>query len=313
MIPPLIFMMRIFLKLCSLVFLSVDQIQKETIRITKSQTASLKNFFLFKNALLMSREQKKQFADECIVKFPEFSQLNQSQILRCLSAYNAEILIRQNHGEYFSKGTEKMMKDDNDFAFQAVIFSLSFMKQMAATNEVNGIPTDLSNFIDRWVNYSVKEAAGQSVIGILEEDDMDDINTLVKFVKDLLLPYYLSFWKKFSKVEIDGNVAEMKGRPDLHLAKIEELVILDRLSIYELISQLARMFYEGTCMKYFVFDVNGKDLYSFKSSRRKEANNPPYVELAISGNKDPLMRLLLSTFEMGFYDFYNRHLILQSC
>ena len=208
------------------------------------------------------------------------------------------------------------MEDDNYFAFQGVIYALSTVKQLASTNEVMGIPTKLLKFIDRWFDYQVKKAAGCSIIGVLEDTDMADMDSLVQYVKKGMLPFYLDFWLKFSVVEFDYKNKEerdkCKGRPDLFLSKIEELGTMIRFLMSQDPSHyLFEWFFNLTCMKKFILSVDGIDFYDF-TTNRKEAFSPPYADAAMLGNKLPFMVLLFMTFETFFYEYYNKQLIVQA-
>jgi hypothetical protein len=146
---------------------------------------------------------------------------------------------------------------------------------------------------------------------------MNDINTLVTFVKMALLPFYLKLWLHFSYVNFDSikdkeERDECKGRPDVFLAKIEELGTLKRSEMcQDGQSYLLEWFYKFTCLRAYILDIDHKDLYH-AIQIREEARYPPYALNAIEGNKLPLMTLLFTAFEIYFYQYYNKHLIVQS-
>lgn len=316
MIHPLIAIARICVRLFQLIIFSVDPIalQKETIRITPDQTTRLKAIFFKAKANLFPHSEKKKLSSLIIASAPMFSQLKVDQVMRCLATYCGEILLRENHGKYLAAATERMMKEGNGFALQGVISALISLKNFAYLNEVNGIPTDLRKFIDRWHDYSVSKAAGRDLTGILHKTDMVDINSLVEFVRNAELPNYLGFWKKFAVVEFDPKDKlrdECKGRPDLFLSKIEEIATMSRYNMSkDPNSYLFQWFFNHTCMKKFILDSAPKDLYH-SNSYREEALYPPYAEFAIAGNIVPLMITIRQTFEISIYENYNKHLIAQ--
>jgi hypothetical protein len=237
------------------------------------------------------------------------------QILRCLANFTSEKLLRENHGKGLADATKRMMEKDNGFALQAVISALIDMGNYASTDEVNAIPTDLRDFIDRWKNYSICKAAGLSLTGILHSTDQVDMNSLVEFVRNAELPNYLAIWLEFSKVEFDTSEElrdDCKGRPDLFLSNIEELATLKRYNMNkDPNSPLFQFFYKFTCMRKFILETAPKDFYH-SNSYRVEAQDPFVSESVMAGNKIPLMILLRTSFEMSIYENYNKHLIAQA-
>lgn len=104
----------------------------------------------------------------------------------------------------------------------------------------------------------------------------------------------------------------MKGRPDLVIAKLEELSILKRLLSYSPTSQSSILFFGATCMKHFIKDVNAGDLYH-PETYRDAVYSPLYADMAVlNDDKDSLLRLLYGTFELEFYSHYNKQLLVQS-
>lgn len=233
---PLNSLWKIFFRLVQLVFLSVDPIalHQETIRITPDQSTRLKAIFCRYRADELPYSEKKLLSAFIIEKSEFFSRLKVDQILRCLANFTSEKLLRENHGKGLADATKRMMEKDNGFALQAVISALIDMGNYASTDEVNAIPTDLRDFIDRWKNYSICKAAGLSLTGILHSTDQVDMNSLVEFVRNAELPNYLAIWLEFSKVEFDTSEElrdDCKGRPDLFLSNIEELATLKRYNM----------------------------------------------------------------------------------
>jgi hypothetical protein len=104
------------------------------------------------------------------------------------SRLKVDQVFRENHGKGLADATKRMRNKDNGFALQAVISALIDMKNLAYTDEVNAIPTDLRDFIGRWNNYSISKAAGLSLNGILHSTDKIDMNSLVEFVRNDELP-----------------------------------------------------------------------------------------------------------------------------
>jgi hypothetical protein len=311
----MVFFRQIVCRLLSLTFFSM--IQQETIRITPNQTSSLKAIFFHKKVNLMSHSDKKSFIGILISRIASFSQLLVSQVMRCIASYAADILLRENHGKQLAAGTQRMMDNDNDFAYDGVIFALFALRKLTYTSEINGLPTHLIDFLDRVFDYTIKKSAACSTKGILKDTDMGDINSLITFVKKALLPFYLKLWLDFSHLDFDKikdkqERDECKGRPDVFLAKIEELGTLKRSEMCkDPQSCLLEWFYKFTCMNSYILDIDHKDLYH-AIQIRKEARYPTYASEAIAGNKLPLMTLLFTAFEIYFYQFYNKQLIVQS-
>jgi hypothetical protein len=217
MLSPLNSFLQIFSRLLQLVFLSVDPIalQQETIRITPDQSTRLKAIFCRYRADELPYAEKKLLSAFIIDNSELFSRLKVDQILRCLSSFHSEKLLRENHGKCLADATKRMMKKDNGFALQAVISALIDMGNFASTDEVNALPTDLRDFIDRWKNYSVCKAAGLSLTGILHSTDKVDMNSLVEFVRNAELPNYLAIWLEVKK--FGENVYVILCSRDRHL------------------------------------------------------------------------------------------------
>jgi hypothetical protein len=290
-------------------------LQQETIRITPDQSTRLKAIFCRYRADELPYAEKKLLSAFIIDNSELFSRLKVDQILRCLSSFHSEKLLRENHGKCLADATKRMMKKDNGFALQAVISALIDMGNFASTDEVNALPTDLRDFIDRWKNYSVCKAAGLSLTGILHSTDKVDMNSLVEFVRNAELPNYLAIWLEFSKVEFDTSEElrdDCKGRPDLFLSNIEELATMKRFNMNkDPNSPLFEVFYKLTCMRKFILDTATKDFYH-SNSYREEAQESFVTESVMAGNKIPLMILIRTTFEMAIYENYNKHLIAQA-
>lgn len=272
--------------------------EQDTIRITDIQVIGLRALFLFKKAHRFGLAEKKVLVLECMT-ITEFSTLKQTQIHRCLVMYCAEQYLRQHHGVSLIAASKRMISNDDGFAYQSVIFCLSFMKQMAETNEFNGLPSEFYKFIDRILRYSTLKAAGQSQSNVLSKKDLPRMETLVKFVKEALLPQYVAFWETFSAIEKKENVSVMKGRPDLYLAKLEEVFSLQRRSIWCNDSRMFLLWSHGTCMKYFVTTVHHTELYTLPTGRN-ECFPPPYAEAAMLNETNSLEILLFATFETAF-------------
>jgi hypothetical protein len=133
---------------------------------------------------------------------------------------------------------------------------------------------------------------------------------LVIFAEKGILPGYASDWDKLARIQENGTNAEKKSKPKSVLLDIESLSIVDRRRLINPDSIIFKLFYGATCMKPFIADKSSDELH-LQSHARKEAYPPLYARAAILGLKIPLMRLLFGSFEEGFCQFYNRHLILQ--
>jgi hypothetical protein len=282
---------------------------KVTQRITPKQVDDLRILFARKEAQKFDLKDRKKLADAIIKTFPEFKDLVQSQIVRAIKTYGDELTDCKEYGTNFRQATLGMI-GDRKFLREAITYVIIFWKNLASTNEFVGFPDDLYDFICRVNEYSIQKASGQNCNGILNEYDEDRILSLVIFAEKGILRGYALNWDKLARIQENGTNAQKKSSPKSVLLDIELVSIMERRKMISPDSQIFKLFYGATCMKYYIADKSAEELY-IQSHARKEAYPPLFARAAMLGLKAPLMKLLLGSFEEGFCQFYNQHLILQ--